>query len=72
MFPPEGQFAQLGGQFVEGRFILDGERLTKDVAMFRLGRSPVSRRATLQASDEFIIQIANVEVAGHRCSPWDH
>jgi hypothetical protein len=33
--------------------------------MLRFGRAAMPRRATLQTSDEIVIQIAHVQVSGH-------
>jgi hypothetical protein len=59
------QLSQLGSQYVEGRLDLGGKSLTEDFPMLGLGRATMPRSAPFQLGDQFVVQIAYVQVPGH-------
>jgi hypothetical protein len=65
LFPPLCQLPQVGGQCVEGGLNIADERLAKNFPMLGFGRTAVPRRATLQASDQIVVQIAHMQVPNH-------
>ena len=74
-FPQEhfgGRLAALGrkrtqfrGQTVKIGLQFDGKRLTQDFPMLGLHRTAMPGCAALQTQDEFVIEVANIEMAGH-------
>jgi hypothetical protein len=64
MSPSGSQRAQLGGEGIEVNVRLAAQRPAEDVAHFSLRGLPVSRGASLQPSDQIIVEIAHTQT-GH-------
>jgi hypothetical protein len=60
------QFPQLCGQTLKGWFLIGGQGLAKDFAMFSLDRTAMERSAALQSDDQVVLKIPT---AGHRTHP---
>ncbi len=58
MLSPGRQATQPGSKFVEPRLDFARQRLTKDLAMLGLGRTPVEGSPAFKTSDQLIIEIA--------------
>jgi hypothetical protein len=56
---------QFGSQAVKIGLQFDGQRLPQDFAVLGFHRTPVPGRAALQTQDEFVVEVANMKMAGH-------
>jgi hypothetical protein len=57
LFPASRQLPQVGDQFFKGRFNFVDKGLAEDLTMLGFGRAAVPCRATLQTSDQVVVQI---------------
>ena len=57
--------AKLGSKIVEAWFAVSGQRLAKNFAVFGFGRTPVASGAAFQSCDQVVIDVADIETAGH-------
>jgi len=57
---PLGQLPHLSRELLKRRLHFSGQRLPKNFAMFRLGRTPVSSSTPLKFADQIVTKVANL------------
>jgi hypothetical protein len=57
-----GEFSKFHRERIEGRLVVPGKGQPEDLTMLRLGRAAVARSPALQPENQFILEIADVEI----------